>query len=56
MVKLLETRSIEAVKPTDKVIVTEGKGIGQTVGRDVAREMFRKEISKKRKEKNEEKE
>ena len=52
----LETRSIEAVKPTDKVIVTEGKGIGQTVGRDVAREMFRKEISKKRKEKNEEKE
>jgi hypothetical protein len=45
----LETKSIEAIKPTDKIIVTEGKGVGQTVGRDVAREMFRKEISKKRK-------
>ena len=42
----LETKSIEAVKSTDKVIVTEGKGIGQTVGRDVARETFREEISK----------
>ena len=43
----LENKSIEAVKPTDKVIVTEGKGIGQTVARDTTREIIRKEISEK---------
>ena len=45
----LEDAAIRAIKPTDKIIVTEGKGIGQTVGRDVVREMIRKEISKERK-------
>lgn len=44
----LEDAAIQIIKPTDKIIITEGKGIGQTVGRDVAREMFRKEISKER--------
>jgi len=44
----LEDAAIRAVKPTDKIIVTEGKGIGRTVGRDAVREMIRKEISRKR--------
>ncbi len=43
----LENKSIESIKPTDKVIVTEGKGIGQTVGRDTVREEVRKKISEK---------
>jgi len=48
----LETEAIKAVKPTDKVIVTEGKGIGKTIGRDTAREIIRERISEKdRKEK-----
>ena len=46
----LETVTIEAIKSTDKVIVTEGKGIGKTVGRDVAREMIREKISRKNRE------
>jgi hypothetical protein len=43
----LETEAIKAVKPTDKVIVTEGKGVGQTLARDTAREIIRERISEK---------
>lgn len=40
----LEDASIKAVKATDKIIVTEGSGIGKLVGRDVARETFRETL------------
>lgn len=43
----LETEAIKAVKPTDKVIVTEGKGIGKTVARDTVREAVREKISER---------
>lgn len=46
---LLEQHSIDAVQPTDKVIVTEGRGIGRTVGRDVVREEVRRNIGESRK-------
>lgn len=50
----LEGAAIRAVKATDKIIVTEGKGIGRTVGRDVAREMIRRELSTKKDEEDKE--
>jgi len=46
----LEDESINSVKKTDKLIITEGKGIGKVVGRDTTREAVREKISEMRKE------
>lgn len=43
----LEDRSISAVQPTDKVVITEGKGIGKMIGRDVAREYIGRATTEK---------
>jgi len=50
---LLESKAIEAIKPRDKIIITEGKGVGKTVARDTAREAVREEISERNREEEE---
>lgn len=36
----LEEKGIAAVKSTDKMVITEGRGIGKTVGRDITSELI----------------